>query len=145
MTDQKARPIKSILFLCNQNAVRSPMAKGLADRHTKRRVFCESAGLVVGQLDPFSVAVMQEEKIDISNHEPKNLSTIPLQDFDAIIALTGQSRDKVQAFAKDNDITFEYWQTPDPAEGEGNRDQVMESYRLVRDHLECRIADFLKV
>ncbi|UTW55688.1 low molecular weight phosphatase family protein [Kordiimonas sp. SCSIO 12610] len=137
--------IKSVLFVCNQNAVRSPMAKGLADRYSKRRIFCESAGLVAGQLDGFSVAVMKEEKIDISEHQPKVLSSIPVEKFDAIIALTPESRDKVSKLAELHDIHLEYWQTPDPAEGEGNRDQVLDSYRLVRDHLECRIADFLKI
>lgn len=143
MANTDMKPIKSVLFVCNQNAVRSPMAKGLTDRHTKRRIFCESAGLIAGQLDGFSVAVMKEAKIDISEHQPKVLNSIPVEKFDAIIALTPESRDKIAKLAQEHDIRFEYWQTPDPAEGEGNRDQVLESYRHVRDHLECRIAEFL--
>jgi protein-tyrosine-phosphatase len=137
--------IKSVLFLCNQNAVRSPIAKGLMDRLTKRRIFCESAGLIAGNLDGFSIAVMKEISIDISDHKPKVLNSIPIDKFDAVIALTTESRDRIQKLADELDIVFDYWQTPDPAEEEGNRDQVIESYRLVRDHLECQIADFLKI
>lgn len=133
--------IKSVLFLCNQNAVRSPMAKALAERHTKRRVFVESAGLIAGSLDPFSVAVMEEEDIDISSHKAKTITEVEVSLFDLVIALTEESRDQIAQ--KFPDTTLEYWVTPDPSDSEGNRNQVLDSYRLVRDHLEVRIADRL--
>jgi protein-tyrosine-phosphatase len=135
--------LKSVLFLCNQNAVRSPMAKALAERHTKRRIFIESAGLIAGALDPFSVAAMEEEKLDISDHKAKTLADVQIELFDLVIALTEESRDRV---AKTHgDVALEYWATPDPSDSEGNRNQVMDSYRLVRDHLEVRIADRLAI
>lgn len=138
-----APSVKSVLFLCNQNAVRSPMAKALAERHTKRRIFAESAGLIAGSLDPFSVAVMDEEGIDISAHKAKTLNEVEVGLFDLVIALTEESRDLVSK--KFPDTTLEYWVTPDPSDSEGNRNQVMDSYRLVRDHLEVRIADRLTI
>lgn len=131
---------KSVLFLCNQNAVRSPMAEALADKHCKRRVFVESAGLIAGALDPFSVAAMAEEGVSIDDHKAKTLAEVDLSLFDLVIALTEESRDKVSG-TLGPDTTLEYWATPDPSDAEGNRNQVMDSYRLVRDHLECRIAD----
>ncbi|GHF17723.1 arsenate reductase [Kordiimonas sediminis] len=135
------KKLRSILFACNQNAVRSPMAEALATRFFKRRVFVDSAGLVAGTLDGFSVAAMQELNIDISDHEAKTLQDIRIDDFDMIVALTPESRDKIQELVADKDIRVDYWLTPDPAEAEGNRNQVLDSYRLVRDRLECRIAD----
>lgn len=132
---------KSVLFLCNQNAVRSPMAKALAERHSKRRIFVESAGLIAGALDPFSVAAMAEEGLDISEHKAKTLSDVEVGLFDLVVTLTEESRDHVQKLFPDAEV--EYWVTPDPSDSEGNRNQVMDSYRLVRDHLEVRIADRL--
>ncbi len=131
---------KSVLFLCNQNAVRSPMAEALANKHCKRRVFVESAGLIAGALDPFSVAAMAEEGVNIEDHKAQTLADIDLSAFDLVIALTEESRDKVTG-KLNADAVLEYWATPDPSDAEGNRNQVMDSYRLVRDHLECRIAD----
>lgn len=131
---------KSVLFLCNQNAVRSPMAEALAEKHFKRRIFVKSAGLIAGALDPFSVAAMAEEGVDIESHKAQTLADIDLSLFDLVIALTEESRDKVASALKP-DTKLEYWATPDPSDAEGNRNQVMDSYRLVRDHLECRIAD----
>lgn len=132
---------KSVLFLCNQNAVRSPMAKALAERHSKRRIFVESAGLIAGSLDPFSVSAMAEESIDISDHKAKTLQDVKIELFDLVIALTEESRDHVAKSSPDTNL--EYWATPDPSDSEGNRNQVLDSYRLVRDHLEVRIADRL--
>jgi len=140
--DAKSKPkIQSVLFVCNQNAVRSPMAEALADRHCKRRVFVESVGLIAGTLDPFSVAAMQEEGIDISGHQPKPIGAVDTNLFDLIIALTPESRDHIEKSRTGGNFELEYWPTPDPSDAEGNRNQVIDSYRLVRDRLEVRIAD----
>ena len=134
--------LKSILFVCNQNAVRSPMASALAQKHSKRRVFVESSGLIAGALDPFSVAAMAEIDLDIADHNPKTLADVDISLFDLVITLTEESRDMIAK--KYPDVALEFWATPDPSDAEGNRDQVLDSYRLVRDHLETRIADRLQ-
>ncbi|TNE67582.1 MAG: low molecular weight phosphatase family protein [Alphaproteobacteria bacterium] len=138
--DKGKRP-HSVLFVCNQNAVRSPIAEALAMRHSKRRMFVESVGLIAGALDPFSVAVMAEEKIDISKHEAKTLADVDLSYFDLIICLTQESFDHISRIVMNGKPPVEYWATPDPTDAEGNRSQVLDSYRLVRDHLEVRVAD----
>lgn len=144
MSKQASENLKknqSVLFVCNQNAVRSPMAEALANRHCKRRIFIDSVGLIAGNLDPFSVAAMAEDGIDISSHEPKQFGAIDLSVFDLVIALTPESRDHIEKTRKTADFELEYWPTPDPSDSEGNRNQVIDSYRLVRDRLETMIAD----
>ncbi|WP_262693113.1 arsenate-mycothiol transferase ArsC [Kordiimonas aquimaris] len=135
------RKSPSVLFVCNQNAVRSPMAEALANKHSKRRMFVESVGLIAGALDPFSVAAMAEEGIDIQDHKPKPLGDIDITLFDLIIALTPESHTHIEKMDLAKNTRLEYWATPDPSDAEGNRNQVMESYRLVRDRLEVQIAD----
>lgn len=136
-------PPKSVLFVCNQNAVRSPMAEALAFKHSKRRIFVESAGLIAGVLDPFTVSAMEEEGVSLANHKAQTLADVNVSLFDLVIALTPESHKKLQSMIGP-DTELEYWATPDPSDAEGNRNQVMDSYRLVRDHLECRIADRLQ-
>lgn len=138
---ENKKKVQSILFVCNQNAVRSPMAEGLANRHCKRRIYIDSVGLIAGNLDPFSIGAMAEEDIDIADHEPKPLSSADLSLFDLVIALTPESRDHISKLRDRGDFVLEYWPTPDPSDSEGNRNQVMDSYRLVRDRLETMIAD----
>lgn len=141
MTATAQKIPKSVLFVCNQNAVRSPMAEALAMRHSRRRLFVESAGLIAGALDPFSVAALREEGIDISNHKALTLADVDVGAFDLIVTLTAEARDHLSKSAAEAGVPLEFWPTPDPSDAEGNRNQVMDSYRLVRDHLECRIAD----
>lgn len=139
----KASPPTSVLFVCNQNAVRSPMAHGLADYHWKRRIFVDSVGLIAGLLDPFSVSVMKELKINIATRPPRALNEVDPSKFDIVVALTPQSYNKLQPLLSGTSTQLEYWPTFDPCDSEGNRDQVMGAYRSVRDQLEARIGDLL--
>ncbi len=138
---EEKKKIQSVLFVCNQNAVRSPMAEALAARHSKRRLFVDSVGLIAGNLDPFSVAAMEEGGMDISDHQPKPLSSIDISLFDLVIALTPESRDHIEKTRNGSKFQLEFWPTPDPSDSEGNRNQVIDSYRLVRERLETMIAD----
>lgn len=117
------------------------MAEALANRHCKRRIFIDSVGLIAGNLDPFSVAAMDEDGLDISDHEPKPIAAVDVSVFDLVIALTPESRDHIEKVNNGNAFALEYWPTPDPSDSEGNRNQVIDSYRLVRDRLETMIAD----
>jgi len=132
---------KSVLFVCNQNAVRSPMAEALTQKLARRRMFVESVGLIAGSPDPFAVSVMAEEGIDISDHAPKVLNEVDPADFDLVVALTPESHAKLSRTLGADNPRLEFWATPDPGDAEGHRDRVIDSYRLVRDHLEVRIAD----
>lgn len=145
MTDEnlvsEAAAVKSVLFVCNQNAVRSPMAEALANKHCKRRIFVDSVGLIAGNLDPFSVAAMQEEGADISNHVPSSLQTIDAKLFDLVIALTPESHERMQKMQSKYGFKLEHWPTSDPSDAIGNRDQVMGGYRSVRDELSEKIVN----
>ncbi len=124
------------------------MAHGLANHYCKRRVYVESAGLIAGLLDGFTHAVMQELDIDLSGRAPKALSDITLNDYELIVTLTPQSKAAVEkqlaetVSCKTTKIPrLEYWPTHDPCDAEGSRDQLLDSYRRVRDQLEARIGD----
>jgi protein-tyrosine-phosphatase len=47
-----------VLFACDLNSVRSPMAASLLQRMFSRSLHVRSAGVEKGELDPFAVAVM---------------------------------------------------------------------------------------
>ena len=59
----------AVLFACNLNRIRSPMAQGLMQRLFGDRVFVDSCGLRPGDDDPpdgFMVAVMDELGVDLA-------------------------------------------------------------------------------
>ncbi|WND04042.1 hypothetical protein QGN29_06595 [Temperatibacter marinus] len=130
---------RSVLFVCNQNSVRSPLAYALADQYAKRRIYIDSAGLVTRELDPFVAQVMHEIGYDLTDHKAKTLQDLTLEDFDLVISLTSQSYDRLLSKLADSDTEVEFWPTEDPCMMEGNRSQIMEVYRKVRDELSARI------
>jgi len=131
---------RSVLFMCNRNAVRSPMAKALADKHFRRRVFTASVGLEAGPLDAFAVAAMEEIGLDISRHTAQTLTDLPESGFELVIALTPECREAGERIARRMGAAYAYWPIPDPTHVKGAREQRLEAFRSVRDDLASRMA-----
>ena len=55
-----------VLFVCVHNSARSQMAEELLRKIAGDRFDVESAGLEPGTLNPYAVAALREEGIDIS-------------------------------------------------------------------------------
>jgi protein-tyrosine-phosphatase len=133
------RPPQAVLFACNLNAVRSPMAEGLMKLRFGAQVFVDSCGVRKGELDPFAVEVMDELGVDISRHRPKAFSQLEDTSFDLAISLTPEAHHQNLELTRMNSIDVEYWPTFDPTAVEGTRERRLEEYRLVRDMLDTRI------
>ena len=139
-----AEPAKlpgSILFMCGQNAIRSPMAEALAAFHLPRNVLVRSAGLRTGTRDPFVDAVIAEVGLPVIPHDPHGIDEIEDGLFDVVIALTPEAHEFARELGRTASVEIEHWDTPDPSLTEGRREQVMDAYRAVRDELERRILE----
>ena len=143
LTGSAPPPERGVLFVCNQNAVRSPMAEGLADAsarlHGRQGLKIASVGLAPGFLDGFSVAAMAEMGLDIADHKPEPITAVCLADYDVVIALTSAANAYLRERYPELADRLHYWPVEDPAAGEGNRDQRLAGYRTVRDSLKSRI------
>jgi protein-tyrosine-phosphatase len=135
-----ARP-NAVLFACQMNAVRSPMAAALlAQMFPAIRV--ASVGVAPGDLDPFAVAAMEEVGVDISRHRPMDFEQyedLEGLDFDLIVTLSPGAHHKAISLSHRIPARIEYWPTPDPTPTEGNREQRLDAYRAVRDELTRQI------
>jgi protein-tyrosine-phosphatase len=135
----------AVLFACNLNGTRSPMAEALMKHLHGREVFVDSAGVKKGERDPFAVAVMDEIGIDLSKHRPKTFDDLEDTSFDLIISLTHQAHQKAALLTRTMACDILYWPTPDPTLMQGSREQVLDAYRDLRDGLQRRlIAQFGK-
>lgn len=136
---------QSVLFACDWNAVRSPMAEGLLKRLHGRSVFVQSAGVRSGMaLDGFAIAACAEVGIDISRHVPRSFEQMEAygEDFgayDLIIALSPAANRHALEYTRTNALTVEYWPTIDPTAAEGSREERLAFYRQCRDQLWERI------
>ena len=130
---------KSILFLCNMNSVRSPMAAALLRLNGVGQFATDSAGIYEGGLDPFVEIVMKELGVSMDLHEPKELSSVEISKFDTVIALTPEAAIEARKFLPHDSI--EFWDIENPSEERGGRDAILESYRNVRNELANRLRD----
>jgi protein-tyrosine-phosphatase len=135
--ERAARP-QAVLFACQMNAVRSPMAAGLMQQMFGQTIRSASVGVAPGELDPFAVAVMEEIGIDISRHRPisfEDYEDLEALDFDLIVTLSPGAHHKAVGLGHRVPAAVEYWPTPDATAAEGNREQRLDAYRVVRDQL----------
>ncbi len=136
-----ARP-HAVLFACGLNSVRSPMAAGLFRQAMGQKTYVGSAGVRKGELDPFAVAVLDENGIDIGKHKPMTFEELEDWEglnFDLIITLAPEAHHKALELTRTLAVEVEYWPTSDPTAVEGSREQRLQAYREVRDQLAERI------
>lgn len=138
----------AVLFACNLNRVRSPIAEGLLKRLAGQRIFVDSCGLRTpldeadqSSADPFAHTVMAEIGVDLTGHVPKTFDQLTDSSFDLVISLTPESQHRAVELARGRAAEIEYWPTFDPTLVEGPRDARLAAYREVRDALAARIAE----
>jgi protein-tyrosine-phosphatase len=129
----------AVLFACSRNAVRSPIAAAILKHLAGARVYVASAGVRPGEPDPFAAAVMEELGIDLSRHKPMSLEELDDTSFDLIVTLAPEAHHKALDLAANYAVDVEYWPTQDPTLTSGNREQILQAYRAVRDGLFAKI------
>lgn len=133
----------SVLFACNFNRTRSPMAEAIAKHFLGRRMFVDSVGVRLEErsADPFAQIVLDEIGLDLSNHRAKTFDELEDASFDLVISLTPEAQHKAVDLTRTMACEVEYWPTNDPTHIEGNRETRLAAYRQVRDQLIERIRD----
>lgn len=131
----------SILFLCGQNVIRSPMAELMARKILPPTVFIASAGVRAGQRDPFVDAVLAEKALSLGDREPQLLEDLDDAYFDLIVTFAPEAHHAALELTRSSAVEVEYWPTADPSSASGTRDQILSGYRDVRDRLEARLRE----
>ncbi len=129
----------AVLFACNRNSVRSPMAEGLLKHLLGHRVYVDSAGVRASAIDPFVIEVMEEIGIDMSNHRGKSFENLEDTSYDIIVSLSPEAQHQAVELTRTMACEVEFWNTLDPTIIEGNRETRLDAYRQVRDTLKKRI------
>ena len=130
----------AVLFACNFNKVRSPMAEALTKLVFGDRIYVDSCGLKPnGEIDPFVAAVMDEVGCDLSRHRGKSFDDLRDGSFDLVVSLTPEAQHRAVEMARGRAVDIEYWPVFDPTLASGSREVVLQAYRGVRDELRSRI------
>jgi protein-tyrosine-phosphatase len=132
--------ISSILFVCGRNAVRSPMARALAENLYPGRFYLESAGVTPGERDPFVDAVLAELGLSLGEHRPHSIEDLEDLNFDLAVTLSPEAHHRALELTRTRAIAVEYWPMPDPTLAAGSREQILSAYRELRERLAQHIG-----
>jgi protein-tyrosine-phosphatase len=133
-TEDGKRP-GAILFMCGLNVIRSPMAEVIARSILPGNTYIRSAGVRAGERDPFVDVVLEEIGLSLGRRQPQTLEELEDDYFDLIITLSPQAHHAALELTRSSAVDVVYWPTMDPTVATGTREQILDSYREVRDHL----------
>jgi len=126
---------RHVLFLCVANSARSQMAEGIGRALAPTGVTVSSAGSEPSTVRPQAVAALAEIGIDASGHRSKSFDEFGAGDVDCVITLCAEENCPVWL----GDAWRVHWALPDPAAATGSEEEVMDSFRGVRDEISRRI------
>ena len=132
---------QSILFCCDHNAVRSPMAEGIMKKLYGTGTYVQSVGVINDlEIDGFSIAVCDEIGVELSRHRSRSFDEMErwgddLSSFDLIVALSPASQRRALELTRLFHLTVEYWAILDPTGIGETRETKLVSYRQTRDQI----------
>lgn len=131
---------KRVLILCTGNSARSQMAEGFLRHLAGDRFEVESAGVEPSHVRPQAIAAMLERGVDISHHRSKSVDEFTGQEFDYVITVCDNARERCPVFPVKTERI--HWSFDDPAIAEGDEQAVLAVFRRVRDEIENRLREF---
>ena len=138
---------QSILFCCDHNAVRSPMAEGIMKKLYGTGTYVQSVGVINDlEIDGFSIAVCNEIGVELSRHRSRSFDEMErwgddLSSFDLIVALSPASQRRALELTRLFHLTVEYWAILDPTGIGETREMKLVSYRQTRDQILSKLRE----
>ncbi len=137
-----AEPLpQSVLFCCDHNAVRSPMAEGIMKKLYGADTYVQSVG-VMGDMDidGFSIAVCEEMGVELSRHRARSFDEMEewgddLSSFDLVVALSPASQRRALELTRVFHLEVVYWPIMDPTGLGETREAKLNAYRQTRDQI----------
>ncbi|MDY0987163.1 arsenate reductase ArsC [Flavobacterium sp. CFBP9031] len=132
---------KKILILCTGNSCRSQIAEGYMKFFAENKAEVYSAGVETHGVNPKAISIMKEDGIDISNHTSNNIDEYTHIDFDFVITVCDNAKERCPFFPT-KAAKFHY-NFPDPAKAIGTDSEIMEQFRSVRELIKTYCKNFV--
>lgn len=146
MSRPASKPLpQSILFCCDHNAVRSPMAEGIMKKFYGMETYVQSVGVKNDlEIDGFAIAVCQEIGVELSRHRSRSFDEMEewgddLSSFDLIVSLSPASQRRALELTRVFHLTVDYWPIMDPTGLGETRETKLNAYRQTRDQIIAKL------
>lgn len=123
--------MKRVLVLCTGNSCRSQIAEGYIRHFAGDKAEIYSAGVETHGVNPRAVQIMKEDGIDISGHTSNNINEYRDTDFDFVITVCDNAKERCPFFP--SDAKKLHYNFPDPAKATGTEQEIMQAFRSVRE------------
>src|SRR5262245_11607933 len=131
----------SVLFLCANNGVQSPMAEALLNAADSEHFDVMSAGIDRGETHSATVEVMREIGVDLEGRPTRSAQEFLDRAFEFVITLSDRAKRECPKF---HGAQLVHWQFEDPLTGlDHNQQQRM--FRALRDQIAQRVRLFALV
>ena len=134
--------MKKILVLCTGNSCRSQIAEGFLRFYAGDKAEVYSAGVETHGVNPRAIAIMNEAGIDISNHTSNNIDEYRSIPFDYVITVCDNAKERCPYFPT-KALKFHH-NFPDPAKATGTENEILESFRTVREMIKMYCEEFVR-
>ncbi len=137
---------QSVLFCCDHNAVRSPMAEGIMKKLYGTGTYVQSVGVRNDlEIDGFSIAVCKEIDVELARHRSRSFDEMEqwgddLSSFDLVVALSPASQRRALELTRYFHLDVEYWPILDPTGLGETREAKLAAYRQTRDQIVDRLT-----
>jgi len=134
----------NVLFLCTGNSARSQIAEALLRHHAGDRFEVFSAGLEPKGINPYTIRVMDEVGIDVRGQKSESVSLYMARMFYRYIITVCSDADKScpQALWVAGGTKL-HWPFDDPAAATGDDEEIMATFRDIRDQIDAKIKVWL--
>jgi arsenate reductase (thioredoxin) len=135
-------PKLKVLFLCTGNSARSQMAEAFLRKYGNDYFDVYSAGLEPKGINPFTIQVMEEIEIDMSQHTSKDLKQyLGKTHFGYLITVCDRAEQNCPIFPG-MEMRL-HWSFEDPAAFEGKQEDKLAKFREIRDQIDERVRSWL--
>ena len=137
---------QAVLFCCDHNAVRSPMAEGIMKRFYGTDCYIQSVGVTNDmEIDGFAIAVCREIGVELSRHRSRSFDDMvaagdDLSSYDLVLAFSPASHRRALDLTRYYHMRVEYWPILDPTGLGYGREEQLASYRKSRDMIVERLT-----
>lgn len=132
---------KRVLVLCTGNSCRSQIAEGYLRHFAGDSAEVYSAGVETHGVNPRAIETMKEDGIDISGHTSNNVDEYRYVDFDYVITVCDNARERCPYFPS-NAVKL-HQNFPDPAKAQGTEDEIKAEFSRVRDMIKAYCKQFV--
>ncbi|MCH2224437.1 MAG: arsenate reductase ArsC [Crocinitomicaceae bacterium] len=133
--------MKNILVLCTGNSCRSQIADGFLKAYAPEGTNVYSAGVETHGVNPRAIETMNEIGIDISGNTSNHIDEYSNVQFDHIITVCDNAKERCPYFPS-NAVKF-HFNFPDPAGVEGTEEEILETFREVREMIQAYTKEFV--